>query len=187
MQARPGLNTSTQTDLQATHLSTRVDREGILAGIVGGATIALWFLILDTLAGRLLYTPSLLGQALFRGDILPTAAGDIPVSLGMVIAFSWVHWLVFAAIGTIASWLLAFAEREPSLGLRVLCVFLLIVFEFGFLGAAMFFSEVLLHRLAWEAVLIGNVLAAVAMGAYLWWRHPTLALQRITASFFSAE
>ena len=43
--------------------------EGIIAGIIGAATIAIWVLILDTINGHPLYTPTLLGTALFgRGE-----------------------------------------------------------------------------------------------------------------------
>ena len=41
--------------------------EGIRAGLVGASIIALWFLIVDTIAGRPLYTPTVLGAALFHG------------------------------------------------------------------------------------------------------------------------
>src|ERR671931_209519 len=40
--------------------------EGIVAGLLGAATIAVWFLILDAIQGRPLYTPTVLGTALFR-------------------------------------------------------------------------------------------------------------------------
>ena len=66
-----------------------------------------------------------------------------------------------------------------------LFLFLLIVFEFGFLAAAMFFSEVMLHALSWVALLVGNGLAAVAMGVYLWQRHPALSARVVNDAFFS--
>lgn len=103
----------------------------------------------------------------------------------MVLAFSCVHGLIFAAVGAIGSWLLSFAEREPYLGLGGLFLFLLIVFEFGFLAAAMFFAEVMLYALSWVAILVGNGLAAVAMGVYLWHRHPALAVRGVNETFFS--
>ena len=46
--------------------TSRLYLQGIIAGFVGAATIAMWFLILDTINGRPLYMPSLLGTALFR-------------------------------------------------------------------------------------------------------------------------
>jgi len=57
------------------------------------------------------------------------------------------------------------AEHNPNLGFGVLLLFVL--FEGGFLSAAMLFAEPVLHALAWQSVLIGNLLAALAMGGYL--------------------
>lgn len=184
MDVRAGLTTSVNAGTLGLH-SSRLCREGITAGLTGGAAIAVWFLILDTLAGHPLYTPSLLGAALFN-ELIPLAdAKDIPISLNMVLAFSCVHGLVFAAIGTIGSWLLSFAEREPYLGLAGLFLFLLIVFEFGFLAAAVLFSDVILYALSWIAIMVGNALAAVAMGVYLWYRHPAVSARVVNDAFFS--
>jgi hypothetical protein len=168
----------------STRYSNRLYREGVLSGFIGGATIAVWFLILDSLAGRALYTPSLLGTALFKGPLVLSSSTDVPISLDMVLAFSCVHGLVFAAIGAVGSWLLSFAEHEPYLGLTGLMLFLLIVFEFGFLVAAMWFSEVIVYALSWLAVLVGNGLAAGAMGLYLWWRHPSLSVRMVNETLF---
>jgi hypothetical protein len=184
MDARSGLTTSVQVDTSTLH-ATRLFREGIIAGLLGGATIAVWFLIFDTLAGHPLYTPSLLGAALFKAPHLLTSPQKVPISLDMVLAFSCVHGLIFAAVGAIGAWLLSFAEQEPYLGLGGLFLFLLIVFEFGFLAAAMFFSEVILYALSWMAILVGNGFAAVAMGVYLWQRHPALAVKDVKETFFS--
>jgi hypothetical protein len=74
--------------------------------------VAIWFLIVDSLAGRPFYTPAVLGTALFgRGAGLD----HVTVSLDLVAMFTWVHGLAFAALGGIAARLLAVAERNPSL------------------------------------------------------------------------
>ena len=39
-------------------------REGFIAGLLGATTIAIWFLILDVIAGHALFTPDLLGRGL---------------------------------------------------------------------------------------------------------------------------
>lgn len=165
--------------------SARLYREGLLAGCIGGAVIALWFLILDTLAGRPLYTPSVLGTALFQGPAALASPTAAPIAVDMVVAFSCVHWLVFAAVGGIAAWLLTYAEYNRYLGFGLLFLFLLLVFEFGLLAAAIFFSEAFLLALDWTTVLAGNLLAAVSMGAYLWWRHPFLEVRDVRDAFFS--
>ena len=48
--------------------------------------------------------------------------------------------------------------------------------EFGFVVVALLFAEPVLRVLTWPAVLIGNLLAAFVMGAYLWRRHPGLTV-----------
>jgi len=52
-----------------------------------------------------------------------------------------------------------------------------VIFEFGFVFAALIFAEPILHALAWPAVLIGNFLAAAAMGVYFWRHHPNLSVE----------
>jgi hypothetical protein len=149
--------------------ASRVHQEGIVAGLIGAATVALWFLVLDTLAGRPLATPSLLGTALFhRGAAVPVPE----VSLEMVLMFTWVHGLVFVGLGGIASWLLAQAERHPSFGFGVVILFVL--FQFGFAVTAMLFAAPVLVELGWPSILAANLLAAATMAAYLFWRHPSL-------------
>ncbi|PYO24331.1 MAG: hypothetical protein DMD88_01095 [Candidatus Rokuibacteriota bacterium] len=167
---------ATQTDATTIPESrtTALYQEGLVAGLVGAATIAVWFLILDSLSGRPLYTPTVLGTALFRrGGTTPLS--EILPNLEMVLMFTWVHGLVFVAIGGIVARLLALAERQPSVGFGILMLF--VFFEFGFIVAAMFFAEPILHALAWPAVLVANILAAAAMGGYFWLRHPNLRVQ----------
>jgi hypothetical protein len=143
-------------------LTERVAREGLAAGVLGAATVAIWFLILDSVAGHPLRTPTILGTALFRGgEGLGESAGP-PVSLEMVVLYSWVHGLVFCVIGGLASRLLAVAERQPNAGFGILL--LCVIFEFGFLLVSMLFAEPVLRALTAPAILIGNLLAAGAMG-----------------------
>ena len=152
----------------------RLYQEGLIAGTLGAVTIALWFLILDLLQGAPLYTPNVLGTALFHGEVGFDMPAHLPLSLGRVVAFTGGLWLVFTVIGVVASRLLGMAERNPDLGFGVLLLFVL--FEGGFLGAAMMFAEPVLHGLAWKAVFIGNLVAALAMGGYLWRRHTHMAI-----------
>ena len=153
---------------------TRLSQEGMVAGLLGAATIAVWFLLLDALAGRPLYTPTVLGSALFRRGAAPPLAEVLP-DFEMVWMFTWVHGLVFVVIGGVAARLLALAERQPSAGFGVLLLF--VVFEFGFVAAAMVFAEPVLHALAWPSILVATLLAAAAMAGYFRWRHPHLTVR----------
>ncbi len=154
--------------------SSQLYEEGIVAGTLGAATVAVWFLLLDSMAGRPLYTPTVLGTALFRGGEGLATPENLPVSIDMALMFTWVHFLVFALIGGAAALLLGLAEKDPNYGFGILLLF--VVFEFGFLVGAMIFAADVLHALAWPAILVGNLLAAAAMARYFWRRHPTLTI-----------
>jgi len=152
-----------------------LSQEGMIAGTCGAATIALWFLLLDVLAGHPLYTPYMLGMALFKGRsalLMPSA--HLKFSLGIVGAFTALHWLAFVLTGAMASLLLALAEHDPNLGFGVLLCFVLSTD--GLVGGAMMFAEPVLHALAWQSVLLGHLLAAGAMGGYLWRRHAYMVI-----------
>jgi hypothetical protein len=160
-----------ESDLQET---SKIYEEGIVAGLIGAATIAIWFLILDTIKGRPLYTPTVLGTALFRGGAGLATPESLPVSFDIVVLFPWVHVLVFVVIGGAAAWLVRLAGRDPNYGFGILL--LLVVFEFGFIGISLAFAEAILHVLAWPTILVGNLLAAAAMAWYFWRRHPHLTI-----------
>jgi hypothetical protein len=147
--------------------------EGVVAGLIGAATIALWFFILDLYNGRPFYTPNVLGAALS----LSGAAHDsvtAPISMELVLFYSWIHGLVFCVIGGMAAKLLSLAERDLHFGFGILLLF--VIFEFVFVAAAMVFAEPILRALAWPAVLVGNLLAAGAMALYFWRHHPKLRI-----------
>ena len=152
--------------------ATRVYQEGMIAGVVGALTIALWFLVLDALSGRPLWTPTILGTALFRGGAGLGTPETVPVSVEMVLMFTWVHVLVFAGLGGIAARLLDYVERHPSAGFGVLLLF--VIFQFGFIVAATVFAPPVLRALSSWSILVANLLAAAAMSAYFRWRHPNL-------------
>ncbi|PYM63378.1 MAG: hypothetical protein DME11_17035 [Candidatus Rokuibacteriota bacterium] len=138
MATQTGATASTTPETRTMTLA----QEGLIAGLIGAATIAVWFLILDSLSGRPLYTPTVLGSALFRRGAA-TPLSEVLPDLEMVLMFTWVHGLVFVVIGGIVARLLALAERNSSLGFGILMLF--VFFECGFVVAAMFFAEPILH------------------------------------------
>lgn len=154
--------------------NAHVYSEGMIAGLIGALAIAVWFLILDSFQGRPLQTPSILGTALFRD--WPGAGGvlALPISYEMVLTFTWIHGMVFVAIGVAAAWLLTLAERDPNYGIGVL--FLFVIFEFGFIAVGLIFAGELLEALTLPAILIGNLIAAAAMGVFFRMRHPSLTI-----------
>jgi hypothetical protein len=161
--------TARETELSAVY------GEGIAAGLLGAGTIALWFLVVDTLSGRPLYTPTVLGTAVFRGGAGLEHPEALPISFEMVFLFTWVHALIFAVVGGLAARLLAFAEHTANVGFGIVLLF--VFFELGFVAVTMIFAEDVLRSLAWPTVLVGNLFAAAVMGAYFWRRHPNLEIE----------
>ena len=152
---------------------TMVYLDGLVAGIIGAGIIAIWFLFLDAVIRLPLYTPTVLGGALYwrAEDLAPTEA--VQVSLKLSLMYTWVHGLAFIVLGEIAAYLVLLAEKKP--GLRVGILLLFVILECGFVGTALVFAEQVLHELAWPSILIGNLMAAVGMVGYLSLRHPNLA------------
>ncbi len=144
--------------------------EGVAAGLVGAAIVALWFLAIDTIRGEPLRTPKLLAAA-FLGQASPGAA---------VFAYTLVHGFAFLAFGIVASLLVAAAEREP-----VFVFFLIIAFtafEVAAFGAIVVAAHWVLNEVAGWTIFVANLLAATAMLGYFFRRHRTLA-HRLTEAW----
>jgi hypothetical protein len=154
--------------------ASRLYQQGIVAGLLGAATIAVWFLIVDLYYGRPFYTPTVLGAALFKAGAGLASPESLQASSELVLMFTWIHGLVFMIIGAAASRMLGLAEQNPNVGFGILLFF--VIFMYGFLVIAMLFAEPVLQALSWSAILIGNLLAAVAMGAYFRRCHPDLKI-----------
>jgi hypothetical protein len=149
-------------------------RDGIIAGLIGASTIALWFLALDVVRGRPLYTPTLLGTALLRGPAAVASARNLSISLPVVLFFTLVHGLAFLGIGLAGQRLLQLAEKDANYGFGV--VLLSIIFLSGFLFVSLIFAAEILHALSWPAVLAGNLLALGAMSVYFRRQHPAFKM-----------
>ena len=85
--------------------------------MIGAATIAIWFFIVDLYNGRPFYTPNVLGAALSLSRSIPDPAAA-PISMELVVFYTWVHALIFCAFGGFAAKLLSLAERDLALWLR---------------------------------------------------------------------
>ena len=86
--------------------------EGIVAGLIGAAVVAVWFLIFDAISGQPFFTPSALGSALFLGV---TDLDAVSIHMGAVVGYSAVHLAAFAVMGVVASAVLTQAEEVPPL------------------------------------------------------------------------
>lgn len=144
--------------------------DGVFAGAIGALSVALWFLIIDTLAGRPLFTPALLGTVLLHGGA--AAAQGVVVAPLEVAAYTAFHFLVFLAIGAGFSWLMTLFERFPIVGFVLLVIF--VCLQVGFFVLDIALGAQLMGQLRPWSVIVANVLAAGSMSIYLWKRHPQI-------------
>jgi hypothetical protein len=139
-------------------------RQGALAGIFGASLLASWFLYLDTVRGKPLFTPTVLGRALLGGEgtsVPQTFLGAVWLTL----LFTVVHGLVFVAVGIGVAY---FLERVARFRTRALIILLIFgVLCLGFFAVAANISVIGSQGVAVRDAFIGNAIAAFAMGAYL--------------------
>jgi hypothetical protein len=149
-------------------LASQIVEDGFFCGVIGAAVVALWYLVLDTINGHPLYTPSLLGSLLFERG---AALSNITVQPSIVAWYSAVHAVAFLGVGMVAAWLAVQFERFPSVGIAML--FLFVIFETAFFCFALAVGKHVLGTLGLWTIAVANLLAAAAMAGYLWWRHPS--------------
>ncbi|MBI4590630.1 MAG: hypothetical protein HY725_17510 [Candidatus Rokubacteria bacterium] len=147
-----------------------VIREGIAAGLIGAALVAVWFLAYDLFKGHPLRTPALLGAAVFRGLADP---GTVTLDAGLILGYTVLHGVAFAAFGIIAACLLVAAERQPILLLGLFMLFA--AFEVFFFGLVMILAQSLVGALVWWSIFVGNLLAAAGMLLYFFLGHRSLS------------
>ena len=138
---------------------------GWVSGFLGAFVVAVFFLAIDWVAGRPLWTPAALGSALFLGQRLPPEAHP-PVVL--VVGYTAVHLGVFAGLGLIAATALSVRRRlgNPD-RLLVIGVGLFVAFELSFAAFALLFARTLMGDLGAWRITSANALAAAAMTAFL--------------------
>ena len=140
---------------------TRIAREGLVSGLLGAGTVAVWFLLYDVAAGVPLRTPALLGAALFHGL---RDASALVITAPLVAEYTAVHVLAFVLFGWVAAALLALADREPRLLFAFIMLFCCFeVFTFVMIAAL---AQWLLDAIAWWTILAGNLLASGVMLGY---------------------
>src|SRR5919108_2580768 len=146
-----------------------VIREGIVAGLIGAAVVALWFFVFDLARGRPFITPTLLGSMVFFG--VKTPIGLEP-AIGPILGYTVLHGLAFIAFGIVAATMMAMSEREPALFIAFVILFA--CFEVFFFGLLSVLGRAAQAALVWWSVLVGNLLASVAMLWYFFRAHRAL-------------
>jgi len=146
-----------------------------VAGVAGALVVAVFFLIVDVATGRgLLWTPAVLGSALFLGEAAPTPVGafDPLDHLALVTGYSIVHGAVFVGFaGLVASqWLTH--ERVRRFDTRAAAIAALLTFvglqiTFTALGWLLRNDLDLATRLGSGWIATANALASSGMAAVL--------------------
>ncbi len=144
-------------------------RNGLLTGLIGATVLAVWFLIVDAIAGNVLYTPAALGSAFFFGATTPA---QITIDFTTVAGYTLIHYAAFLVLGVVAAAVVRGSEDSPPLLLGLVMLF--IVAETLFVGFVTIAANWILGALAWWAVALGNILASIGMGLYLWRTHPRM-------------
>ena len=141
--------------------------ETFYGAAIGGSVIALFFLVVDMLNGQALFTPSLIGTALFTGAD-PATITDI--RLDMVAAMSAIHFAAFLGLSGAISALCrktGLSARNPLLVTVVIFVVLSVVF----LLAEMVVMPGVGRAIGFGWVFAANALTAAAMAAFLRREH----------------
>jgi len=147
--------------------------DGVLAGIVGAAVVAVWFLILDAARDQIFFTPSLIGSVLFLGKTV----NDVTQVNGLIVfAYTGLHGVLSLFAGVAVAFMVYEFEENPQFGILLLLLFLLfesILFSFE---AAIF--PTLMGAIGTLAVASANLFSAAAMFWFVLRRHPT-AMSRL--------
>jgi len=146
---------------------TAVVREGVLAGLMGGLIVAVWFLIYDVAIGHPFRTPALLGAIIFNGMAEPQG---FAVTAALVLGYTVLHFFAFIMFGIAASITMAASEYEPLLALGTLVLF--VWFELCFAAFVTFLAQSAMQEIGWWNIVGGNVTALAAIIAFYEIRHP---------------
>ncbi|MGD8287680.1 MAG: hypothetical protein PVI31_03520 [Gemmatimonadota bacterium] len=165
--------THTASEVQPRRAHTAHDSEStadllfdiFFAGGVGGSATALFFLVVDGVLGRLFFTPSAIGTALFTGEAVSAAT---PVRLDMVVYFSIVH---FALFGTVAFAAAELTRWRPDLERRPLLMagIIFAVLTAGVFLANAFVLHGVLSAIGIVPVIAANAVTGVAMAVFFRW------------------
>lgn len=124
--------------------------QGLVGGLMAGALVAIWFLILDSMQGQPFKTPELLAGVLLGGS---ESAGDVR----LLAVYTLVHFAVFGLLGALTASFLAATDIAPG-------VFVGLAFGLGVLNAVYYSVLLISGENMLTLVPFGHVMAANALG-----------------------
>ena len=147
-------------------------REGIITGFIGATAIAIWFLVVDTIARHPFYTPIFLGKGVVS-VLGKNMMGD--TAFTHVLGYTIFHYVAFFIVGIVLTVIVHQAERTPGILAGLLVA--LVMMTLGFYMIAAVFTQSALGQIAWAQIFVANLLSAGLMLFYLWRKHPRLEHQ----------
>ena len=131
---------------------------GAIAGFLGAFTLAVWFLIWDAIQGNPFYTPAFVASSLVGN-------ADVQATVPLLALYTVLHFALFIALGIFVAWLLERTNTAPHLLLGLVLGFLL--FDVVFYAGVLLTGVDVVRTLGWPTVLVGNLLAGLALLGYL--------------------
>jgi hypothetical protein len=147
--------------------SVTILAEGAAAGAIGATAVILWFVFYDLGSGSNPFrTPGLLAGVILEGarNASTTPSSGSPLVLGYTV----LHYAVFVAFGVVLAGLAASLDGT-DLWVVVLLVFC--IFQSFFVGFASVLSDALV-QIGWGTIVAANLISAIAMIGFLYWRRP---------------
>jgi hypothetical protein len=143
-------------------------RDGLIAGVLGATSVAIWFFFVDLIAGRPLQTPFVLATGL-----LAIVRVHSTNRLLIVLVYTLFHYVAFIVVASVAAGIIHWAERVPTVLAGAFLLF--VVIELGFYLMTYILGQSPTYGgLSALQVSVGNLIAAAVMGTYLWRTHPAL-------------
>ena len=127
----------------------------MITGFIGATAIAVWFLIVDTIAGHAFYTPIFLGKGVV--SILgKNMMGD--TAFTHVLGYTIFHYAAFFIVGILLTVIVHQAERTPGILAGLLVAF--VMMTLGFYMIAAVFTQSALGGMSWAQIFIANLAKA---------------------------
>lgn len=139
----------------------------LVTALIGAGIVALWFLAIDALRGRPLFTPAALGSAMLLGA---RGEAQVEVSALTVLGYTVLHVGAFLAVAWMAVRLFRAREEEPRAVLGAALLF--ITMEVFVIGVVAILAGWLLDALSLWGLALATLVAAAGMGLYLLRRYP---------------
>ncbi len=148
-------------------------REGIIAGLWGGASVMVIYLIADLRLAEPFHTPAVLQALLLEG---PDRAHRAVAGLQESLSFTVIHFAAWTVAGVFASLMVSATDRFRGAWYGVV------------VGVTFAFCGLIWATGAWQIegfdsnhLWVGAVLGSAAMAGYLVWKHPQLMDRRAPA------